>query len=726
MTPQTDTMQGRFGKRDWLIAAAVAIAVFAAYLATLPAQITGEDSGEFIAAAASWGVCHPPGYPLYTMLAKLATVLLPFGPIALRVNMASAVLGALASAAACLTVIRVTRCRLAGWVAGAALGVSHQFWMLSVVAEVYSLQAFLLASQLLLLAVWSENRKLRYLYVFALLYGLSLTNHQTIAGLAPFYAIYVFLTEPKLVRRPLVLAALLGLFALGLSPYLLLLARSAAHPAINWAELEILRDLWDHAMRKQYEGVTKGEIRTLAGFLGQLGAIFAYGVKQFTWIGAALAAGGLAWQLTRGKGRNAFLWLATLLVSSVAVAMYTNFPATRAYLSANYQFFLPVNVILALWLGLAAAGIVRLTKAHVLAKVALVAFPLLVFAANHFDANKRHYYLNQDLARNLVETLEPDAIVTGTNDLVNFAILYEQVIYGRRTDIELVMPYGPSFFNPKLKCAEDPGPRPDIRDGKYRSFGTMERAIAEHERDYATWQRKSFWGVLQANPDRPIYFSGHEDLEPFLPEWELRPEGFLWRLCRKGSDDWKKRGEEAFAKTTFRNFNTDPEGPLDFNVYRDLSADWIAGHYLYMRGLYERDMGEAEQAIACFAKASDAAPGIRQIQNNTGIAFKDANLWRLAALCFERASDADPGSMQTRFQYALALYQGGRPGPAAALLGQIAAYPRTPTRILAVVADTYALMSRDADARGQQDLAKQLSLAAARIARQIERRRPRR
>lgn len=39
------------------------------YLFTLAPTVTGEDSGEFIAAAYGHGVAHPPGYPLWTLLA---------------------------------------------------------------------------------------------------------------------------------------------------------------------------------------------------------------------------------------------------------------------------------------------------------------------------------------------------------------------------------------------------------------------------------------------------------------------------------------------------------------------------------------------------------------------------------------------------------------------------------------------------------------------------------
>ncbi|TAN33252.1 DUF2723 domain-containing protein, partial [Patescibacteria group bacterium] len=72
-----------------LVPLAVATAVFLIYAITCFRNVCGGDSGELIAAAASGGAAHPPGYPLYTVLARLFT-LVPVGSLASRVNLLSA------------------------------------------------------------------------------------------------------------------------------------------------------------------------------------------------------------------------------------------------------------------------------------------------------------------------------------------------------------------------------------------------------------------------------------------------------------------------------------------------------------------------------------------------------------------------------------------------------------------------------------------------------------
>ncbi len=76
-----------------LLSAASFFAPFFLYVATLAPTVTFEDSGEFIAAASHLGVPHPPGYPLWCLLAHAFTWI-PWGSVAERVHLCSAFFGA--------------------------------------------------------------------------------------------------------------------------------------------------------------------------------------------------------------------------------------------------------------------------------------------------------------------------------------------------------------------------------------------------------------------------------------------------------------------------------------------------------------------------------------------------------------------------------------------------------------------------------------------------------
>ena len=88
-------------------AAAVFIISIALYARTLAPAVTLVDSGELIVAVRTLGVAHPPGFPLYILLAHLAT-LFPIASVAVRVNFASALFAALAASMLTLVVAEVS------------------------------------------------------------------------------------------------------------------------------------------------------------------------------------------------------------------------------------------------------------------------------------------------------------------------------------------------------------------------------------------------------------------------------------------------------------------------------------------------------------------------------------------------------------------------------------------------------------------------------------------
>ena len=83
---------------DTLLAFALAAAVFGVYLWTLCPTLYWGDCGELATVAVTLGIPHPTGYPLYCLLGKAWTLLLPFGSLVWRLNVLSALFGALAVA----------------------------------------------------------------------------------------------------------------------------------------------------------------------------------------------------------------------------------------------------------------------------------------------------------------------------------------------------------------------------------------------------------------------------------------------------------------------------------------------------------------------------------------------------------------------------------------------------------------------------------------------------
>jgi tetratricopeptide (TPR) repeat protein len=216
---------GCINRGDWLCGGLAALISFIVYAWTVAPSVTLLDSGEFITAATHFGVPHPPGYPLWTLLTWLFT-LLPLGNAAWEVNIFSGICASIAIGL-CAAMGRgslrwlfspadarlASVCSLAG---ALLLAFSFSVWSQAVIAEVYSLHILLIALYALALHAWIRDPEsiARLLIVFFVL-TLSFANHQLTIILVPLPFLAVLLVRRELL--PDVIAAVLttGLLVYG-------------------------------------------------------------------------------------------------------------------------------------------------------------------------------------------------------------------------------------------------------------------------------------------------------------------------------------------------------------------------------------------------------------------------------------------------------------------------------------------------------------------------------
>ena len=148
-----------FRRSDWAAFGITTIMAFTGYFLTVAPEVTLEDSGELATGSFYAGVPHPPGYPLWTVLTWLFTVIFPVGNVAYRVAVASAIAGALAAGLLAMITSRASRmliaslteldavperlgmwtCLVAGCVAGLLLAFNGYMWGQAVIVAVYPL-----------------------------------------------------------------------------------------------------------------------------------------------------------------------------------------------------------------------------------------------------------------------------------------------------------------------------------------------------------------------------------------------------------------------------------------------------------------------------------------------------------------------------------------------------------------------------------------------------------
>ncbi len=213
----------------YLWAGLTALAVFVIYLATLAPTTAFWDTSEYIAAARVLGIPHPPGNPLFTLLAHTFGLLPLADSYAVRINLFAAVTSALAAGLWFLVaerwlreIVPVRWARYAAAFAGVLVGAtSWTVWNQSTVNEkVYTVSLLSMALCMWLVVHWGDEEpgphRDRWLVLIAYVMALTSTNHLMGLLALPALAVYVLWTDWRIILQPWVILMGLGLL-LGVS-----------------------------------------------------------------------------------------------------------------------------------------------------------------------------------------------------------------------------------------------------------------------------------------------------------------------------------------------------------------------------------------------------------------------------------------------------------------------------------------------------------------------------
>jgi hypothetical protein len=364
----------------YLLALLAGVLVFALYAATLAPSTAFWDTSEYITTAHIAGIPHPPGNPLFVLLARAWDLLLtPTDlPTAVRINLFSALMSSGAAFFWFLVVWRVlaffspseTVRRVGAGVAVLISATAYTVWNQSNVNEkVYTVSLFTIAALSWLAFLWRDHVEAHrgakgrrwhddnviVLMVFIL--ALSVGNHLMAFLAAPALVLFLVLVKPRLFLnwKVYVYGALFGL--LGLTVHLYLPIRSARGPVINEAAPTCpsigsavasvvtygnagCKALSDALARRQYQKPPMDE--RLAPFTDQMANFFQYfdwqwsrsiqgrvgyfamGRLPFTLLFLALGVYGAVehWR----RDRKSFAYIAALVLTlSVGLVYYMNF-----------------------------------------------------------------------------------------------------------------------------------------------------------------------------------------------------------------------------------------------------------------------------------------------------------------------------------------------------------------------------------------------------------------
>lgn len=457
------------------------------FLCTLAPTVTFVDSGELIVTARNLGVAHPPGFPLYLLVAHLAT-LLPIGNIAQRVHIASAFCAALAVALLYLVTteavlawqrrffkrnlskaraqekhasLSVNLILIPGLVSGCLGALSRTLWLYATVAEVYTLNALLILLVFLFVLRW-RNRILdlreyanpntrrtgegnenqagasfknkaghahRLIYLAAFVFGLALgVHHVTVVLTLPALAWLVYATEGWSFFRSRRLLAAAAASLAGAAIYVYLPLAAARAPVLNWGNPNTVERFWSHVTGKQYLSnfsLSPDQFQREASFFLRL--VF----REFGWqwlpVGIVLAGIGIFSLYKRDR----------VLLGFLALIIIANLLFTLSYEIDEDKdaYYLPLFFAAEMAAGFGAYEVfcaARKQKIWLAAGIVLLA-PITALAGNLRVNARQNYYLAEDYVNNVLNSISPEGLLlTGDWQLASPLLYFREILHQRQ------------------------------------------------------------------------------------------------------------------------------------------------------------------------------------------------------------------------------------------------------------------------------------------------------
>lgn len=451
--PDSETLIQRIGRKpDALIISSLFLASLLVHALTAARAVTFSDSGDFLMAIAGIGNCHGPGYPLFIMTAKVFSWLVPVGSLAFRVSLLS---GLFASLAGCLiywAIFKMTRSRIGGAVAAIVFLFSYTFWYQTAIPETYGLNVFFFSLLLVLMLRWERLIKdgLRRnadntLALFALIFGLALTNHFSALFLLPAFLFFAIDTDWRAVFNIRNVLKMVAFFVIGLLPYIYEPTAAFRGPYYNYGDPSTPVNWYRHVTLFYLRGGLFGyPIQFLPGRFFRYFATLTTEYPYYFWLAAV---GLIASFLKRSKKYALFLVLFFLL-TAVSVMTYDQLESVlRAH------FYYPSYLAVALWIGFGAAWIAKVVKewadkrdravtnaALAVTGFVLVALALVSMPIHYGKVDKSNYYYARDMAVKMLNKAKPDGIILTDSDNVVFPCKYMQFVEGVGPDVRVTNP----------------------------------------------------------------------------------------------------------------------------------------------------------------------------------------------------------------------------------------------------------------------------------------------
>ncbi|MBN1634714.1 MAG: DUF2723 domain-containing protein [Ignavibacteria bacterium] len=630
----------------WALAAFVIS--FIVYILTLAPGVFFVDSGELAVACIKLGIAHPTGYPLFTLIGRIFSLIPSSEPIYI-LNFASALFSSVAVFIFFYLISYILylteRLNKIGsdkkkkfpavpeninyaisFSASLILAFSFTFWNTANSIEVYNLHKVFLVLLLLvfLKSLYSDLQKKnetadsgKYWILFAFLTGLSFTNHLSTLylgfGIMVLYFVKYGFNKESFKR----LLFLIIPFILGISAYIYLFLRSENAP-ISWGYPHNWENFVRHISGKQFMvwmnpfSIDDVKIKQFNHFIEIYPRELSIPVLLIIIIGLI--------ELYR-KSTKFFIFTLLIFFTTLWIACSYDIYDIDSY-------FLAAFIISVLWAGIGLQLVYKLIsksdiqenlKKYVSYFILFVA-PLFLLVSNYKsnDESKNKYV--SDYTFNVFNSARPNSIIMSTQwDFWVSASWYYQYVKGIRPDVLVVdkelfrrgwylrhmKVHYPEFYL-RIKNEFDTYETELMKFEKYTDRYLKPKNESD-KKELEKIQIAFFYflnAIVDKNQDKNFYTTFEiEDtkaaLEKFGKEYNRIPEGLLIRYTK--SNDFDSTYIEPEFKFDISNNTIYYYDFLMKNYYRSLM---LRANYLMNFGKYE----EAEKLISKVIELENKAP----------------------------------------------------------------------------------------------------------------------
>lgn len=500
---------------------------------------------------------------------------------------------------------------------------------------------------------------------------------------------------------------------LGLSTHAYLMIRASLHPFINEADPSTWDALWKVLIRDQYKPPNPFETRQAPWGAQFNRHFFQYAKDQYAlgmapaWLGYLIpyliGSVGVVWHYLREK-KSFLLILSIYLITSVAMVFYLNFREEEVrdrdyFFVASFQFF-------AIWIGLGVAAILEMFGStspaeessaessgsvpvaergvsrrqgsprwmFFLAGGLTICLPLLTMRHYWPSHDRTEFHVATDYAYNILQPLEPNAIIFTNGDNDTFPLWYIQAVEKLRTDVRVV---NLSLLNTDwyLKQVRDDAPRVDLgwSDQEIQFASDFPLIKAMSDANYGGWNRERLETFLDQSGLRPYVRSLEEQIitkdlavaRIIDQEYGKRPiyiavtvpdvmgleprmvmEGLVFRIEDPIPDQPERLDLERTLHVVhdvyrFRGI-LEPDGTHDYDVYKDENARRLTQNYsaaLIQAADEQFNRNDRQGALGSIRLAHEISPNSNAIDYSLGVLYLRHHEWELAEKVFSELAD---------------------------------------------------------------------------------------